>query len=302
MKKLLFFMALSLNLHASELNHSDDIWTAVNRAETLAKKYGAPHVLFASDLDNTLLKTNQDLASEPWFNWQFELLGKPMTDERIACDMPDLLHFFHVTISLSRVSPVQEDQAKAIQQMQKAGINTMAITARGDAVASATFAQLQANQIDFSKHNLAGDGYGAPHIPWNIENPEASGLTAKDVKRWNLKSAMPVLYQRGVLFSDGQNKAALLRTLIHKTKRDIKAVVFWDNDEKNVHRVFDGFNAVNVEVAAIRASHQDTDIQRFNESNKTKVTDDYLALRKVLDGAYAYPRPCELPIDKKLKN
>ena len=180
------FLALSYSAQASEHIVADNIWTAVEKTEALARKYGPTHVLFASDLDNTLLKTKRDLASELGFNWQDELLKEPANEHRIACDVPDLLHFFYVTIALSQLSPVQEDQSKAIQKMQAQSIPTIIVTARGEAVASSTFRELNKNNLDFSKVNLAGNGYGAPHLPWDLAKPEASGLTQKDIEKLKL--------------------------------------------------------------------------------------------------------------------
>jgi len=294
---------------ASEMLVSDNIWTAVDKAQALAKKYGADQVLFVSDLDNTLLKTKQDLASEPWFNWQEGLLHENGPDikneKRIACDIRDLLQFFNVSITLSQTDPVQDDQAKAIASMQdvkpEARIATMALTARGDQVASATFRELAKNGIDFSKTSPLGDGFGDVHLPWDSDHFQASGLSQADVEKLKLGKARPVSYQRGVFFCDGQNKGALLKSFLHKIGRSYKGIVFWDNDKKNNQRMFDAFEGTGVELYAIRATRQDADIKRFDESDKQKVTDDFVLLRKLLDQAYLYPRPCPLPIDKLVK-
>lgn len=298
-KWIVAILVLAFNLHAGEHTKADNIWTAVEKAEALSKKYDPSRVVFASDLDNTLLKTHQDLASEPWFNWQDSLLKEQSTSEhRIACDVPDLLHFFYTTIALSQLSPVQDDQHEALEYLQASKIATIAVTARGESVASQTFRELNKNKLDFSKTSLAGKGYPNPHLPYNLKDLAASGLTQSDVEKFSLSEARPVLYQRGVMFSDGQNKGILLKTLVHKTKRDIKAIVFFDNDKKNTQRVFDTFDGGPIEVISIRASRMDRDIQRFNDSDKTKVTQDFLVLRKLLDDTYFYPRPCQLPIDK----
>jgi len=290
----------TLNLHAGEHVESDDIWTAVRKAEALATKYGPERVLFASDLDNTLLKTKQDLGSVPWFNWQDGLLKDQSSQERIACDVPDLLHYFYMAISPSQLSPVQNDQAKAIRQLQDRGIPTIIVTARGQLVASSTFRELLKNNLDFSRRGLAGLGFTAPHLPYDVNNPTSSGLTQRDIERFRLGPARATLYQRGVLFSDGQNKGILLRTLIHKTRGRTRAIVFFDNDNKNTQRVLDAFDGHDVEVVAVRASRMDADIQRFNDSDKRKVTEDFLVLKKLTDRVYSYPRPCQLPIDKLL--
>ena len=36
----------------------------------LGKKYGPKNVLVVLDIDNTVLKMNQDLGSDQWFTWQ----------------------------------------------------------------------------------------------------------------------------------------------------------------------------------------------------------------------------------------
>ncbi|MBI4403022.1 MAG: DUF2608 domain-containing protein [Deltaproteobacteria bacterium] len=301
MKKMWFAMLVQgcFAFGAQQLT-TDNIWVAAEKAEAMAGKYGAANVLFVSDLDNTLLKTTQDLASEPWFNWQESLLKESASELKMACDLPDLLRLFYISITLSPLRPVQEDQAQAIARLQKIGVSTIAITARGEAVASATFRELLSNGIDFAKTSLAGSGYTQPHLPYDLSDISSSGLTRTDVEKFKLASARNVVYQRGVLFSDGQNKGVLLRTLIHKTKSKIRGIVFFDNDQKNTQRVFDAYDGRDEEVWAVRASRMDTDIQRFKESSKERVIEEYLILRKLIDNVYHYPRPCKLLLDKKL--
>lgn len=294
----LFF---GLQARAAE-NVEGSIWLAVEKAVGLSQKYGAKNVLFASDLDNTLLKTMQHLGGEPWFNWQDRLLSENSTSpDRIACDMPDLLQFFHFAIQLSRTEPVTADQDKAIQKMQGLGIPTMIVTARGDAVASQTFRELKLNKLNLAATSLAGQGFPAPYLPYEMSNLSQYGLTQADIEKFKLGSPRPILYQRGVLFSDGQNKGMLLRTFIHKVAPQLKALVFFDNDKKNTDRVAGAFKDSSVDTVTVRANVQDGSIKDFEQSDvlKAQAKTEFKLLRQLMDKAYHYPRSCALPMDKE---
>lgn len=303
--RTLYFLLLTLVLHtaaqAVEPKVEPDIWVAANKAMEMAKAYGPRKVLFVTDLDNTLLETVQALGSEPWFNWQSKLLEDATSEKRIACNFDDLLSYYHFAIEFSRTTPVQEDQNSALAAMQEAKIPTIALTARGELIASQTFRELAKNKIELFKTSPAGNGFPAPFVPYDIKKPEMSGLTQKDVETLKLTAARPVVYQRGVFFCDGQNKGAMLKSFIHRIKGDFKGIVFWDNDEKNNKRILQAFEGTGVEVHAYRASRMDAEIKKFEDDpEKTTAVEEFKYLRRLLDRVYKYPRPCQLPIDKTL--
>lgn len=305
MKRITLFLFCVLSLHqsqASETLASNDLWTAVAKAKALATQFGgAEYVLFVTDLDNTLLKSKQDLGGEPWFLWQNALLAQEDSEYRVACNFQDLISINRVTMQLTQYDPVQPDQHEAIREMQRAGIATMALTSRGVDIASATFHQLMANRIDFAKARPPGAGIPTePFLPYDLSNPEAAGLRKDDLVRLGVKTVSPVLYHRGVLFGEGQHKGALLRSFLYRTGSKVKAVVFWDNEQRNNDRVVDGLARTPIFVSAIRASRQDEDIRRFENAKKGPVTTAFLDLRNVLSQVFAYARPCQLPMDGKM--
>lgn len=279
---------------------SNDLSVAIKDAEALSKKYSPKEILLAVDLDNTLLKTKQDLVSEPWFNWQLGLLSDEKSKERIACDIFDLLHYYHHLLSLSQMTPVQNGSAKLFKQLHSLKIPTVVLTARGSGNTSATFRELHRNQFDFSPNGMGEKGTASPFFPVHSDKPTNSGLNKDEVTRFGLEKSKPVLFQRGVFFSEGQHKGGMLRVLLHKLKWKPKAIVFIDNDQKNISRVIEAFEKQEIELIAMRLNTMDSEIKRFNELDKTEVTNDFIQLRRVMDNTYQYERPCQLPIDDKL--
>lgn len=119
-------------------------------------------------------------------------------------------------------------------------------------------------------------------MPYSLEHPEESGLNAADLKRFKLGAPLPVRYEAGVFLADGQHKGAMLRTLIHKTGRRVRAVVFVDNDARHCDRVQNAFADQGLEVVTFRYSREDENSRRFNEGDKTQVSSAWRKLHSSL--------------------
>jgi predicted enzyme involved in methoxymalonyl-ACP biosynthesis len=63
-----------------------------------------------------------------------------------------------------------------------------------------------------------------------------------------LGPARPVSYMDGIFMGAGQHKGAMLRTLLHKTNRLVKAVVFVDDTPKHCDRMHEAFGSTDVDL------------------------------------------------------
>lgn len=63
-----------------------------NKTSELRLKYGAKNVLVVFDIDNTLLKANQPLGSDQWFEWQAEAIKQTSVEASFKHLMNYLKH------------------------------------------------------------------------------------------------------------------------------------------------------------------------------------------------------------------
>jgi hypothetical protein len=196
-------------------------------------------VLLASDIDSTILTNNQVLGSERWFKWQ-ESLTKPEVNDpqQIARSFPELLEAYGQATMLTQTHLVQPEISDSIHSLQTRGVKVICLTARGVANADATFRQLSANKLDFTDSAIGRyGGYGAPFLPYS-DTVEGNGVTKADLAKLEIKNKpRPVIYARGIYFTEGQHKGLMLKTLLARTRATPKLVVFVDNEEKQVNRV-----------------------------------------------------------------
>ena len=71
---ILFTLLLVSSSWAHEYLETKTHIDVFNKASELRFKYGGKNVLVVFDIDNTLLKANQSLGSDQWFEWQAEAI------------------------------------------------------------------------------------------------------------------------------------------------------------------------------------------------------------------------------------
>jgi hypothetical protein len=82
----------------------------------------------------------------------------------------------------------------------------------------------------------------------------------------------------------GQHKGIMLLTLLKDATRDIKAVVYVDDNVRHVGNVFSSAVDRGLDVASIHYQHEDTRVQRFNYSDKRDVQAGWKAIERELAG------------------
>jgi hypothetical protein len=258
---------------ASELRGTKDFADVAAAVEVAVEKYGAEHVLLALDIDNTVMSMDHDLGSDHWFEWQRYLLeNEPSSPLLVADSFDGLLKAQGRLYEIGHMHPPQPQQPEIIARLQKLGIATILLTSRGP-----EFRKSTERELTRCGYNLAPTGLPVPNVPlgtflaFDPANPEKDGLTAAEVVAYKLPDPKPVSYTNGLFMTAGQHKGIMLLTLLKDSPRDIKAVVYVDDNVKHVGNVFSAAVARNLDVSSFHYQCEDIRVQKFNYSDKSDV-------------------------------
>jgi hypothetical protein len=80
-----------------------------------------------------------------------------------------------------------------------------------------------------------------------------------------------VSYENGLFMTAGQHKGIMLLTLLNSSPRDIKAIVYADDNVRHVGNVFSAAVDRNLEIATFHYQREDVRVQRFQYGNKCDV-------------------------------
>ncbi len=296
------FISLSLTLHpsaslakgqlsgasapalASEAFDTPDFADFETKALELAQVYGAENVLVAYDIDNTLLATNQYLGGDQWYNWQSAEMKKPQPNDAITQDPEAFAQICAKLLTLSLMHPPEASIPATVRRLQEAGITSVALTARRYDLRDITSLALQDNGIDFTKQALGSiQGYPDTFLPYELAKPEAYGLSKDLVKSLNLEAPRPVSYSRGMIMAGGIQKGIVLRSLMHKTKRSFKAILFIDDAVHNTKDVQAAFTDTPITVMTFRYGREDQKVKEFQASDKSEVKRSWAEFKVLMD-------------------
>lgn len=281
----LLFLALLLSAgfaaRASELQATKDFADVVKAVEGYVAKYGPEHVLLVMDIDNTVMSMDTDLGSDHWFEWQNYLLtNEPTSPHLVAKTFPELLKAQGILYDREKMHPTQPEQPKLIGDLQKQGVVAILLTSRGPEFRGPTIRELKRCDYDFKGSALpVHDVPDAEYLPYDAAHPEKSNLSAEDLKNYKLGTPRPVLYTDGVFMTAGQHKGMMLMTLLKKSPRDIKAVVYVDDNVRHVGAVFSAAAARNIEVSSFQYQREDTRVQRFQYGDKANMDAEWAAVK-----------------------
>lgn len=244
------------------------------QADSLAKAHGAANVLIAFDVDSTLLTMKNEIGSDFWFAWQSDALKNPAKGEFwfLASSFDELLFNNGLILSFASMRTPEKNTAEVVSKLQRNGFPVIVATARGHEVQFETLRELYKNGMAFRKSSEAL-GKGSP-VPWKPYDPkdvaEVYGFTAAEVGKLGLtKPSKLVGFSEGLYQLSGQHKGAMLRILLKKTGFAPNALVFVDDQEKNVQDVADGFESSTIQTKAIYYTHEKPRWDAFAKSNKS---------------------------------
>lgn len=227
MKKRVFLILLLLPVFLSarteELSRLKEIFLCIESSpeETL--------VVF--DIDNTLLKSTQQLGSVAWGDFVTADLEKKGITSR---DAQEIESIFWMSIQPRiKVQAVDPDTADVIQEIQARKIPVMCLTARKPMEAECTASQLASIGVDLSGSLL--------HTASNAS------------------------YQYGILFATPTNKKSdVFISFIKENNLKLTRVIFIDDKLGHVQDMHDALKREGIECIGMRFTGADEDLKQFD--------------------------------------
>jgi hypothetical protein len=274
---------------ASELRATKDFVDVAAAVNRYVDEYGAGHVLLALDIDNTVMSMDTDLGSDHWFEWQnFLLKNEPDSPFLVAKTFDGLLEVQGILFKLGHMHATQPETPGLIAKLQARGIATILLTSRGPEFRAYTERELNRCGYDFAASALPVRNVpGGPFLAYDPAKPEKDGLTAAEIVRLKLPAPKPASYANGLFLTAGQHKGIMLLTLLNDAARDIRAVVFVDDNVRHVGSVFSSAVDRDLEITVFQYQHEDVRVQRFAYSDKREVADQWRKLKRSIDEPFA---------------
>ncbi len=282
------FAAVALGSELRPTKEFADVAVAVNR---YVEQFGAEHVLLILDVDNTIMAMDQDLGSDQWFEWQNYLLAnEPDSPYLVADSFPGLLEAQGIIYNLAHMHPPEREQPAIVAGLQKEGVATIVLTSRGPDFRVATERELKRCGYDMAATALPVFGLpGGSYLAYDSAKPEKDGLTADELTTFKLAEPRPVSYEHGIFMTAGQHKGIMLLTLLYHTKRNVKAIVYVDDNVRHVGNVFSAAVDRHLEVSSFHYQHEDVRVQRFNYGDKGDVTRRWHQLDDAIHAVFEEP-------------
>lgn len=253
--------------------------TVVHEAEKLGREFNPRDVLVVFDIDNTTLATEDDFGSEHWFLWQAQMISQGKhTLPAITDSVDSLLSIQNWIYTVGAMHPVAAEIPARLQQMHTRGFGVVSLTSRSLTTHDITLREFAQNRMMTSSASELGlNGSLSSYLPYDLAHPETSGLSQTDVATFKLGPAKPVIFDRGILFTQGQHKGVMIKALLAKMRRHFKAIVFVDDRAVHVDGVAKAFEARPELVAAFRYTKSLQYVDRFNAGDKREVNADWCA-------------------------
>jgi hypothetical protein len=109
-----------------------------------------------------------------------------------------------------------------------------------------------------------------------------------------------VSYSNGLFMTAGQHKGIMLLTLLADTEREIRAVVYVDDNVRHVGNVFSAAVDRGLEVSVFHYQREDLRVRRFQYGDKQDVDSRWRALKRSIDEAFSVkPRPGGMSAERR---
>lgn len=221
-----------------------------------AQLYNGKRVLIVCDIDNTIVTTPTDIASDHWFSgiYQYRMKKNGISaQEAIDSILPYYFAMQHETDLVL----VESDTAHHIKMLQIA-IPVIALTARSFPLMHRTIDQLQALDIDFSHSTIFGhetfDGF--------VE--------------------YPYHYHQGVIFCGHNNKGKVLFDILHQFEYYPEVIIMIDDKEKYLQGLQEEIDKhEGIEFIGIRYGYLDHKIASFDPIEAEKMLENSIYMQKM---------------------
>jgi FMN phosphatase YigB (HAD superfamily) len=219
---------------------SAQLFALIVESDQLAdvRKHLVPNCLLMFDIDNTLAHPNGLIGSDEWFVHMIEQQKEQGKDFIQALN--NVLPIYYEVQLKVPLQLIEQSTPQLLAELQKEGIDVIALTARSLPLVNRTIEQLSAIDIDFS-HNHIGPVFvlrNAPHL---------------------------YMYKRGILFSGDNNKGEALVDFLDYCDVKPEKIIFVDDKLHNLHKVEAIVEQRNISFVGIRYGRLDEHVQNFDE-------------------------------------
>ncbi|WP_115712019.1 DUF2608 domain-containing protein [Legionella sainthelensi] len=180
--------------------------------------------LLVFDIDDTLITMTQPLGSVGWWDWQAELqkTGKD-SDKLFTADYQQLVRIQNILFQLIKMEVTDKYVLPFLNHATDQGAIILGLTARGKDHLSATMMQLKDNNF------TVGDKLLFQEKGLKFRNNKTSLADNFQCPQFSKE----VIYQRGIMFLDGEDKGQALLCVLSKIKTEIKTIIFVDDAKRN---------------------------------------------------------------------
>ncbi|ARB93261.1 DUF2608 domain-containing protein [Legionella longbeachae] len=180
--------------------------------------------LLVFDLDDTLITMTQPLGSVGWWDWQSELQKTGKDPEKLfTADYQQLVRIQNILFQLIKMEVTDKYVLPFLNNATAQGTIIMGLTARGKEHLSATMMQLRDNNF------TVGDKLLFQEKGLKFKNNKTSIADSFHCPQFSKE----VIYQRGIMFLDGEDKGQALLCALSKIKTEIKTIIFVDDAKRN---------------------------------------------------------------------
>lgn len=258
----------------------------INRTKAEIAQHGAENVLLVVDVDNTTLAMDQPLGSDQWYGWQYDFIFRNAESEfRVAKDLNELLKIQGILFALGSMHSPEHEQPKMVAEIQEAGCSTIVLTSRGPEFRNATERELEHNGYDFNDSALKiNEPIRGGFLPYDKARPNTHGLSKQELG--TLRDPRLVSYSQGIFMTAGQHKGFMLKTLLARSPRNFRAIVFADDHEKHTTRMTAAFADSPITTACFHYVREQPNVKAFNESNKEAIAKQWGKLNGSIQEAF----------------
>ena len=264
---------------------TSDMRDVEKKAEELRAKYkGAENVLIVFDIDNTLLTMEKELGSEEWFDWQEKILNdEAQKAHRVGDNFQALLFATGLIFENGSMKCAEGEITKTVfHNLQKSRHKILLLTSRDYSYMFDTFHELYENGLVSEKSAITMQNDADVWLPYDVHTVQKEyGFTDTEYVEFKLnKEPFHVRYTRGIFFTAGQHKGAMMRIIMKKVNANPHAIIFVDNKEKQTARMHNAFKNSSIELVTYRYSVLDTKEEKFHSSDKKGVISEWNNLMK----------------------
>lgn len=197
----------------------------VEAALQAAQRDGPDHVLVVFDIDSTLL---------------FDPLGGPDLGDLRDSEPERFRPVERALMYLKSLAPTEADLVDDLADLERAGIATYALTARGEDMRGMTERELERNGISFPLAPECGPPLCVRRGTLSRDSvfeAARSVLGEEELARLGFDRGREIGVANGNLMAAGLHKGVMLRLLLASLGRDYSTVIFVDDAQKNVDHV-----------------------------------------------------------------